>query len=132
VSELSPECIRTSGVKLRGLDNPKFYFDKSINMTIIKTDREIETMRQGGRILAAIMVELVKAVAPGVTTAELEQLALDLIKAKGARSAFKGYQSIHEARSFPTALCASINQQIVHAPALAGGRTSPGSGFRPV
>ena len=75
-------------------------------------------MRQGGKILAAILKKLCQAVKPGVTTGQLEEMALVLIKGAGARPAFKGYKSMMETKAFPTALCTSINEEIVHAPAL--------------
>jgi methionyl aminopeptidase len=78
-------------------------------MIIIKTEQEIEIMRAGGKILAKILDEVVQAVKPGITTNELDELAQELIFANGARPAFLGY------RGFPAALCASVNEVIVHA-----------------
>lgn len=74
----------------------------------IKTPDEIALMREAGRIVCEILDELEKAVAPGVTTWELDQLSEDLIYKKGAKPAFKGYQK------FPCCLCASINEEVVH------------------
>jgi len=76
----------------------------------IKTAQEIEIMRQGGKILAMILNEIAKAVKPGVTTKELNELAIELIFAHGAKPAFLGYND------FPAALCASVNEAIVHSP----------------
>jgi len=87
-------------------------------MIIIKNEKEIEIMRQGGKILAGILKKIIAEVKPGVTTGSLEQIACDLIKTSGGRPAFKGYKSMHEAKAFPTALCVSINHELVHAPAL--------------
>lgn len=87
-------------------------------MIIIKTEKEIALMRQGGRILADVLKRIVHAVRPGITTGELEKMACALIKEAGGRPAFKGYQSFYDSRPFPTALCASINEEVVHAPAL--------------
>jgi len=87
-------------------------------MIIIKNKKEIAVMRQGGKILAQIMKKIVKEVKPGVTTGQLEEMACLLIKQAGARPSFLGYQSKHEQKPFPTALCASINQEVVHSPAL--------------
>lgn len=87
-------------------------------MIIIKTEKEIEIMRRGGRILAEILKQLAIAAKPGATTGHLEKMACDLIKAAGGRPSFKGYKSMRDARAFPTALCASINNEVVHAPAL--------------
>ena len=74
----------------------------------IKTKDEIAVMRDAGRIVSEILDELEKAVAPGVSTWELDQLAEGLIHKKGAKPAFKGYLG------FPCSLCASINYEVVH------------------
>lgn len=74
----------------------------------IKSKDEIELMRDAGRIVSEILDELEKAVAPGVSTWDLDQLAERLIYQKGARPAFKGY------RGFPSCLCASVNAEVVH------------------
>jgi methionyl aminopeptidase len=85
---------------------------------IIKTPKEIDVMRQGGKILAAILSELGKAVRPGIATGELNDLAEKLIRNFGGEPSFKNYQPSPDDTSFPTALCASINEEVVHAPAL--------------
>lgn len=74
----------------------------------IKSPDEIALMREAGRIVSEILDELEKAVAPGVTTWDLDALAEKLIYAKGAKPAFKGYLG------FPSCLCASINEEVVH------------------
>lgn len=75
-------------------------------------------MRKGGKILAEIIKKISKEVKPGVTTGYLEKMACDLIEKAGGRPSFKGYKSMLDAKAFPTAFCASINDEIVHAPAL--------------
>ncbi len=87
-------------------------------MIIIKTKEEVEKIRQSGKMLADILKQVSREVKPGVTTGYLEEKACSLIKEAGARPAFKGYKSDNEAIAFPTALCTSINNEIVHAPAL--------------
>jgi methionyl aminopeptidase len=87
-------------------------------MIIIKTKKEIEIMRAGGKILARVLKKLAQAVEPGVTTGDLEKMANELIAAAGGRPSFRGYKSMMETKAFPTALCTSINNEIVHAPAL--------------
>ncbi|MCY1079035.1 type I methionyl aminopeptidase [Archangium lansingense] len=74
----------------------------------IKSRDEIALMREAGRIVSEILDELEKAVAPGVTTWDLDALAEKLIYQKGARPAFKGYHG------FPACLCASVNDEVVH------------------
>ena len=77
-------------------------------MITIKTPEEIKIMTEGGKILAKIMKELEKKVSPGITTKELNRAAQALILKSGGKPSFKGYQG------FPTALCTSINEEIVH------------------
>ncbi|RKG79858.1 type I methionyl aminopeptidase [Corallococcus sp. CA049B] len=79
-----------------------------MNPVELKGPDEIALMRDAGRIVCEILDELEKAVAPGVSTWELDVLAEQLIAKKGARSAFKGYHG------FPGVLCASVNQEVVH------------------
>ncbi len=89
-------------------------------MITIKTNEEIKILRAGGQILARILDQVAKAVKPGVNTADLEALACRLIEQAGGRPSFKGYASGAKGEKFPTALCTSINEEIVHAPALPG------------
>lgn len=77
-------------------------------MIQIKTKQEIETMREGGKILAGILKKLVGAVKLGITTAEIDNLARKLIKSSGAKPSFLGYND------FPAAVCTSINEEVVH------------------
>jgi len=77
-------------------------------MIQIKTEKEIKIMREGGRILAEIMKELEKTVKTGITTKELDKVAQDLVFRSGAKCSFKNYQG------FPSCLCVSINEEIVH------------------
>lgn len=78
-------------------------------MISIKTSQEIEIMRQGGKILATILDKVAKAVKPGITTKQLDELATQLIFEYGAKPAFLGYEN------FPAALCTSVNEEIAHA-----------------
>jgi len=77
-------------------------------MITIKTENEIQIMKEGGKILAAAIKELEKMVKPGVTTMELDKAAEAFILSRGAKPAFKGYEG------FPYSLCASVNENIVH------------------
>jgi methionyl aminopeptidase len=86
-------------------------------MVRIKTKEEIKIIRAGGKILAQITEAVAQAVQPGVTTAELEDLALRMMKKAGGRPAFKGLV-MYNRKLYPTALCTSINDEIVHAPAV--------------
>jgi methionyl aminopeptidase len=73
-----------------------------------KSDKEVELIRESGRITAQTLELLASAVAPGITTAELDKLAEDFIRKSGARPAFKGY------RDFPSTVCISVNNEVVH------------------
>ena len=77
-------------------------------MIIIKSPREIEQLRRSNLIVAEVFEKLKGMIVPGVTTRELDQVAEDYIRLKGARPAFKGY------RGFPASLCTSINEEVVH------------------
>jgi methionyl aminopeptidase len=88
-------------------------------MFTLKTQEEIELIREGGGILSYILDQVVKEVAPGVNTADLEDMACRMIEEAGGRPAFKDYE-IFENGFFPTALCTSINEEIVHGPAKPG------------
>ena len=78
-------------------------------MIQLKSAREIEIMAEGGRILAATIETLRKAVRPGISTGELDRIADDFIRSHdGAIPAFKGLYG------FTGSICASINHEIVH------------------
>ena len=85
-------------------------------MFTIKSKEEIDILREGGEILADIMEAVLDKVKPGVETGELEDLACEMMEKRGGRPAFKGYE-IFQDGFFPTALCISINEEIVHGPA---------------
>jgi methionyl aminopeptidase len=80
----------------------------------IKSAQEIELMRQAGRILGQTLELLVSHVKPGVTTLELDNMAYDYIKSKGAIPTFKGYNPFPNIGPFPGSICASVNEAIVH------------------
>lgn len=82
-------------------------------MIIIKSQKEIEAMRRGGKILAGIMEAVGKKIAPGVSTEELDKLAEELVFSNGGTPAFKGQGE--DENPYPATICASINDEIVHA-----------------
>lgn len=75
---------------------------------ILKSPREIQIMREAGRIVARVHASLKEAILPGVSTWELDQIALEVMQKYDATSAFIGY------RGFPAHICASINEELVH------------------
>lgn len=77
-------------------------------MIIIKSQDEIDTMREGGKILSSVLKEVIDHVKPGISSLELDSLAYDLLMASGGKPAFKGYQG------YPASLCISINSEVVH------------------
>jgi methionyl aminopeptidase len=79
-----------------------------------KSAEEIEVLREGGRRLAEIMVELRDMVVPGVTTDAIDTRAFDLSAERGDRPAFLHYQPAGSDRGFPGSVCVSINDEIVH------------------
>ena len=77
-------------------------------MIDIKSENELRLISEAGKIVKLILEELKAAAMPGVTTADLERNAVEIIKKSKARSAFQGY------RGFPGVICTSLNEQVVH------------------
>jgi methionyl aminopeptidase len=77
-------------------------------MISLKSKREIEIMRDAGRIVAEVLAELRIHCRPGITTRELDRIAEARAVKAGAKPLFKGHNG------FPCALCTSVNQQVVH------------------
>jgi methionyl aminopeptidase len=75
---------------------------------IIKSEEEIDTMRQAGRIVAIVLEKLAGLVRPGMKTKELDVIVAGEVERQGAMPSFKGY------RGFPANLCVSVNDEIVH------------------
>jgi methionyl aminopeptidase len=75
---------------------------------VCKSPAEIEKMRTANQLVAQILEDLAAMVAPGVSTADLDAAAESKVLAAGAEPAFKGY------RGYPSTLCASVNEQVVH------------------
>ncbi len=82
-------------------------------MIHLKSPGELEKMRQAGRIVAEVLELMRERVAPGVTTGKLNALAEALISSHDAIPSFKGYPP-GSAHPFPTAICASVNEELVH------------------
>ncbi len=75
---------------------------------ILKSEREIELMRLAGQIVAAVLERLKSEVRPGITTEELDGIAVREVTRLGATPSFKGYHG------YPASICVSINEEIVH------------------
>ncbi len=74
----------------------------------IKSQREIEVMREAAKIVATVLKEISQMVQPGMTTADLDAHAEKRIRQMGATPSFKGYHG------FPGSICSSINNEVVH------------------
>jgi len=81
-------------------------------MIFIKSDQEIEKMRQSGKVLAMAMKVVGQAIAPGVNTETLDNLAEKFILDKEGTPIFKGQGD--KSNPYPATICASINSEIVH------------------
>ena len=77
-------------------------------MITIKSTQELKIMREAGAIAKLALMECGKAVAPGVTTRELDEIARKVIKQCGATPSFLGYQG------YPATICCSINDTVIH------------------
>jgi methionyl aminopeptidase len=75
---------------------------------VCRSSAELEKMRAAGRLVGEVLTELTSRVKPGVTTAELDEIAETRIRDAGATPAFKGYHG------YPATICASINEEVIH------------------
>jgi len=75
---------------------------------VCRSAAELERMRTAGRLVGEVLTQVTARVAPGVSTAELDELAEALITGAGAIPAFKGYHG------YPATICASINDEVIH------------------
>lgn len=77
-------------------------------MIAIRSEREIEILRQANQIVAEVLATLAGMVKPGVTTKELDAVAEEMIRLRGGLPAFKGYHG------YPAATCLSVDEVVVH------------------
>lgn len=77
-------------------------------MIFLKTDEEIELMRESNRLVGMTLGEVAKHIRPGIKTIELDRIAEDFIRSHGAIPSFLGYNG------FPYSLCISVNENVVH------------------
>jgi len=81
-------------------------------MIFLKSESEIEKMRESAQIVSRTLGEVAKYIEPGVTTGKLDRIAEEYIKKNDGRPAFKGYGP--KGNEFPGTLCISINEEVVH------------------
>ncbi|MEA4918941.1 type I methionyl aminopeptidase [Proteiniphilum sp.] len=77
-------------------------------MIILKSDEEIEFMREANRLVGMTLGELSKHIRPGITTLQLDKIAEEFIRDHGAVPTFLGYGG------FPNSICTSVNENVVH------------------
>lgn len=78
---------------------------------IIKSEAELKLMREAGRVNALALAAVRELIRPGVTTADLDAAALEVIHKHGGSPVFKGYPGPYP---YPATICASINEELVH------------------
>lgn len=77
-------------------------------MIYLKTDEEIELMREANQLVGKTLAEVAKHVVPGVSTLQLDKIAEEFIRDHGAVPAFLGYGG------FPNSICTSVNEEVIH------------------
>ena len=82
-------------------------------MIYLKTEDEIELLRQGNLLVGSTLAEIARMIKPGVTTRQIDALAETFIRDHGAIPTFKGFPS-PEGQPFPASVCTSVNEQVVH------------------
>ncbi|HEY4514547.1 MAG TPA: type I methionyl aminopeptidase [Candidatus Paceibacterota bacterium] len=80
----------------------------------IKTKEEIEILREGGSRLSVILSKVAEMVKPGITTEDLDAYAERLIREGGDKPAFLYYKPDFSHKHFPSSLCVSVNDEVVH------------------
>jgi methionyl aminopeptidase len=83
-------------------------------MVTLKTKKDIEVLRAGGRILRRVLRATARKIRPGMNAAALDALARDLMRQYRVKPSFLGYRPMRHSIPFPGALCFSVNDVIVH------------------
>lgn len=82
-------------------------------MIYLKTEEEIELLRQANLLVGKTLAEIARIIKPGVTTRQIDELAETYIRDNGAVPTFKGFPS-NNGVPFPASVCTSVNEQVVH------------------
>jgi len=85
-----------------------------MSMISIKSQRELDKMRRAGEVVMLVHKKLEEMIAPGVTTRELDRVAAEVIRSKGAIPSFKGVPCPYGGIDFPGVICASVNEEVIH------------------
>lgn len=80
----------------------------------LKSGREIEKLRKAGSVVASALSKIEEVAKPGISTGELDDLATEIATSAGGATLFKGVTSPYARQPFPGAICASVNEQVVH------------------
>ncbi|OHB44162.1 MAG: type I methionyl aminopeptidase [Planctomycetes bacterium GWC2_49_10] len=80
----------------------------------LRSRREIELLRNAGKVVAEVLLKLQEVARPGISTAELDRIAEEITVSHGGIALFKGVKSPYAKKPFPGVICASINEQVVH------------------
>lgn len=83
-------------------------------MISIKSQREIDKMKKAGEVVMFVLNKMEEVIAPGVTTRELDRIAAEVIKSKGAIPSFKGVPCPYGGMDYPGVICASVNEEVIH------------------
>lgn len=80
----------------------------------LRSHRELDLMRRAGKVVAEVLSQLQDSAKPGVSTGRLDRIAIEVASRAGAECLFQGVQGPYASIPFPGAICASINEQVVH------------------
>lgn len=80
----------------------------------LRSQREIEKLRSAGKVVASVLSKLKEHAKPGVSTAELNDIAMEMTQQAGGIALFKGVPCPYMNKPFPGGICASVNEQLVH------------------
>jgi methionyl aminopeptidase len=80
----------------------------------LRSRREIELVKKAGSVVAEVLLKLKDSAVPQISTAELNRIAEDMTRQFKATALFKGVENPYGRKAFPAAICASLNQQVVH------------------
>ncbi|MBP3284450.1 MAG: type I methionyl aminopeptidase [Clostridia bacterium] len=83
-------------------------------MILIKSEKEIELMREPCRIVGLALQKMEEAIKPGMTTKDLDKIAEIVLRQEGAKPSFKGQMGFEGSKPYPAIICASVNQQVIH------------------